>query len=221
MKHFNMNMKIFVQYVIGIIILTLGIAFTIQSKFGASPYDALLVGLFNTIGLSVGSWEVLVALVILICNAILQKTRPEIFGLLTAIITGIGIDVWLFLLGNYLIPVQWYFELICFLIGLILIGLGTTIYLRAKFAPMPVDLLMLVISDLTKLNLLWSRTIIYFVFLVLAFVFHGPIGLGTILTVLLGGTIINFFMMFFDKREMKMQIIRNTEIDKRFSDREV
>ncbi len=213
MKHFNKNMNIFVQYVIGIIILTLGIAFTIQSKFGASPYDALLVGLFNTIGLSVGSWEVIVALVILICNAILQKARPEILGLLTAIITGIGIDIWLFLIGTFFIPEQWYSELICFLIGLILIGLGTTIYLRAKFAPMPVDLLMLVIHDLTKLNLLWSRTIIYFVFLVLAFVFNGPVGIGTILTVLLGGTIINFFMTFFDKREMNLDIKSSTEND--------
>lgn len=34
----------YVFYVLGILILTLGIAFTIQSDLGVSPFDAFLVG---------------------------------------------------------------------------------------------------------------------------------------------------------------------------------
>jgi len=45
----------YVFYVLGILILTLGIAFTIQSELGASPFDALLVGLSVHAGLTVGS----------------------------------------------------------------------------------------------------------------------------------------------------------------------
>ena len=80
----------YIQYVLGILILTLGIALTIQSDLGASPYDALLVGLFMTVGLTVGSWEIILALIIILINAMLKRQRPAFIGLLTAVVTGLG-----------------------------------------------------------------------------------------------------------------------------------
>lgn len=44
-------------YLFGLIILTLGIALSVLSLLGTSPFDALLVGLFRTFGLTIGSWE--------------------------------------------------------------------------------------------------------------------------------------------------------------------
>ena len=41
-------------YVLGNLILTFGIALTIQSNLGTSPFDALLVGLSKQVGLTVG-----------------------------------------------------------------------------------------------------------------------------------------------------------------------
>lgn len=86
----------YVVYVGGILLLTLGIALTIQSNLGASPFDALLVGLSLNVGLSIGSWEMILASVLICVNALLSKQKPEVLGLLTAFITGLGIDVWLF-----------------------------------------------------------------------------------------------------------------------------
>lgn len=83
-------------YGLGILILTLGISLTIQSDLGTSPFDALLVGLSIKVGLTVGSWEIIIAFIMIFCNALLKRQRPEFLGLLTAFITGIGIDTWLF-----------------------------------------------------------------------------------------------------------------------------
>lgn len=180
-------------YVLGILLLTLGIAFTIQSALGTSPFDALLVGLSSNIGLTVGSWEVIIALLLICCNALLAKQRPEFLGLITALITGIGIDIWLFLLHNFT-PELWFSKAICFGIGLMIIGLGTATYLQTNFAPIPVDRLTLIVQHLTKKNIFFARTSIYLLFLLLAILFKGPIGVGTLLTVSLGGLILNFFM---------------------------
>ena len=87
----------FMYYVLCILILTLGISFTIQSDLGTSPFDALLVGLSVNVGLTVGSWEVITALILICFNSFLKRKRPEFLGLLTAFITGIGIDMWLFI----------------------------------------------------------------------------------------------------------------------------
>lgn len=184
----------YIFYVVGILLLTFGISLTIQSDLGTSPFDALLVGLSKSVGLTVGSWEVIIALIIVGCNSLLQKQRPEILGLLTALITGIGIDMWLFLLHNFVTPELWYSKIVYFSIGLVVIGLGTATYLQTNFAPIPVDRLTFIIQKLTRTNIFLARTFIYLVFLIMAMISHGPIGVGTILTVCFGGLLLNYFM---------------------------
>ena len=181
-------------YVLGLVLLSMGIALMILSKLGTSPFDALLVGLAVNVGLTVGSWEVIVAAILIGCNALLKKQRPEMLGIVTAIIVGIGIDSWLFLLSGSITPIEYYSQTLYFGIGLLVMGIGTAMYLHTNFAPIPVDHLTLILKELTKTNLFVSRTIIYVVFLMLAVLFSGPIGVGTVLTVCLGGLILNAFM---------------------------
>ncbi|WP_426414408.1 YczE/YyaS/YitT family protein [Bacillus subtilis] len=190
----------YIFYGLGILILSLGISLTIQSGLGTSPFDALLVGLSKEVGLTVGSWEVLISVILLICNAILTRKKPILLGLITAFITGIGIDLWLFVVKNTLYLNALLSKLICFGIGLVLIGLGTAIYLQTKFASTPIDHLTLIILDLSKRTILFSRTLVYALFLVLAIIFKGPIGIGTLLTVCLGGMILHVFMPIVEKQ---------------------
>ncbi|MEH7745447.1 YitT family protein [Neobacillus drentensis] len=189
----------FVVYVLGILLLTLGISLTIKSDLGTSPFDAVLVGLSINVGLTVGSWEIIIAFILIGCNSILKRQHPEVLGLLTAFITGIGIDMWLFLLHHLITPELWYSKVVCFGIGLVVIGLGTATYLHTNFAPIPVDRLTLIIQELTRTNIFFSRTFIYLVFLIMAMILNGPIGVGTLLTVCLGGLILNYFMPFTEK----------------------
>lgn len=184
----------YVFYVVGILFLTLGISLTIQSNLGTSPFDALLVGLSKNVGLTVGSWEIILALLLICSNSLLARQRPEILGLITASITGIGIDMWLFLFHDVVTPDIWYSQAVCFVIGLVVVCLGTATYLHTNFAPIPVDRLTLIIKELTRKTIFFSRTIIYVLFLIMAIIFKGPIGIGTLLTVCLGGFILHFFM---------------------------
>lgn len=194
------NKMKYMYYGLGILVLSLGISLTIQSGLGTSPFDALLVGLSEEVGLTVGSWEVLISVILLLCNSILTRKKPILLGLITAFITGIGIDLWLFVVKNTIDPNALLSKLICFGIGLVLIGLGTAIYLQTKFASTPIDHLTLIIRDLSKRTILFSRTLVYALFLVLAIIFKGPIGIGTLLTVCLGGMILHFLMPFVERR---------------------
>ncbi|WP_129691435.1 YczE/YyaS/YitT family protein [Gottfriedia acidiceleris] len=184
----------YVFYVLGILILTLGISINIQSNLGTSPFDALLVGLSQNVGLTVGSWEIIIALLLLCLNSLLKRQRPEFLGLVTAFITGIGIDMWLFLLHNLITPEFWYSKIAFYIIGLVISGFGTATYLYTNFAPIPVDRLTLILQELTRTNIFFSKTLIYLIFLITALMSNGPIGIGTILTVCFGGLILNCFM---------------------------
>ncbi|ATV02227.1 hypothetical protein CS301_16245 [Bacillus velezensis] len=184
----------YVFYVLGIMILTFGISVTIQSDLGTSPFDALIVGLSVHAGLTVGSWEIIIAFLLICCNSMLKRQRPEFTGMITAFITGIGIDMWLFFLHRVITPELWYGKAGCFAIGLVVIGIGTATYLHTNFAPIPVDRLTLIVRELTGRSIFFSRTVIYFIFFILAVMLKGPVGIGTLLTVYLGGVILHFFM---------------------------
>ncbi|MCM3105669.1 MULTISPECIES: YczE/YyaS/YitT family protein [Bacillus] len=184
----------YVFYVLGIMILTFGISVTIQSDLGTSPFDALIVGLSVHAGLTVGSWEIIIAFLLICCNSMLKRQRPEFTGMITAFITGIGIDMWLFFLHRIITPEPWYGKAGCFAIGLVVIGIGTATYLHTNFAPIPVDRLTLIVRELTGRSIFFSRTVIYFIFFILAVMLKGPVGIGTLLTVCLGGVILHFFM---------------------------
>lgn len=173
----------------GIGILSLGIALTIVSGLGVSPFDAALVGLTRSVGLTVGSWEVIIAFVLIFFNAALGGQRPDFGGLGTALVTGIGIDGWLWVLGH-LHPTEPVQQLVGFGAGLLCIGFGTALYLYTRIAPIPVDRLMLVLRQRARMTLGVSRTLIYLVFLALALLLGGPIGIGTVLSVCLGGMIL-------------------------------
>ncbi|SFE77656.1 hypothetical protein SAMN05428981_108105 [Bacillus sp. OV194] len=181
---------------LGIIVLTLGISLTILSNSGTSPYDALLVGSFRTIGLTVGSWEIIIALLMIFLNAAASRTRPEYLALVTASITGAGIDFWLFTLEGWLKPVTYFSQFSLLALGMVLIGIGTSLYLQAEFAPIPLDRLMLILQKQAGWTIAVSRLVISVVILSLAFLLHGPIGIGTILTAFFNGTILSFFMPY-------------------------
>ncbi|MBP1949723.1 YczE/YyaS/YitT family protein [Virgibacillus litoralis] len=183
-------------YLIGIFILTLGIALTIQSALGASPFDALLVGLHRTFGLTIGSWEIVVGLSMVLCNAVAEKKRPEYFAILTSLVTGIGIDTWLFILGNWIVPGTWLGQSITLGLGIILIGLGVAFYLQSDIAPNPMDRSMLIVSDLTGWKVTYSRALISGGLVILAFFFNGAIGIGTLVNALISGVLISFFLPY-------------------------
>lgn len=101
-------------------------------------------------GLTVGSWEIIIAIILIGCNSLLKRQAPEVLGLLTAFIMGNGIDMWLFLLHNLITPELWYSKVVCYGIGLVVVGLGTATYLQTNFAPIPVDRLTLIIQEFTR-----------------------------------------------------------------------
>lgn len=186
----------FIFYILGIIVMTFGIALTIRSLMGTSPFDALLVGLFQTFGLTIGSWEIAVGLALVLFNAAAQRRKLEYFALMTSLITGMGIDLWLFVLGDLISPVTLFGQVSCLILGVGFVGLGVAVNLQADFAPNPMDRSMLVINELTGLNVAISRALVSLVLVILAFLFGGPIGIGTLFSALFTGVFIKFFMPY-------------------------
>src|SRR5690625_7814898 len=106
-----------------------------QWTFRASPFDALLVGHHRTIGLTIGSWEIVVGATFVVCNALIEKKRPQYFAIITSLITGIGIDLWMLWARVYVVPSTMLGKWIVLTIAFLAVSLGIAIYLQSTIAP--------------------------------------------------------------------------------------
>ncbi len=180
-------------FVIGLFILTLGISATIISGLGASPLDALNVGLTKHFGLTVGSWEVIGGIILVFLNAWIQKSKPSYFAIVTAMITGIFIDFWLFTLWTVWEPTGLLLKASVLGSGLLLLGLGISIYLHSNLALIPVDGTMIALHKRYGYRLAVAKTIAGVFILMFALIAGGPVGIGTLIVVICVGPIIGFF----------------------------
>src|SRR5699024_11001902 len=135
-----------------------------------------------------------VGLTMLLGNALAEKKKPEFYAILTSLITGIGIVSWLFLLGNWVIPVTWLGQAVGLGLGIIFTAMGVASYLQSNFAPNPMDRSMLVVSERTGWSVSYSRALISVILVVIAYFFDGAIGIGTLINALVSGVLIGFFL---------------------------
>lgn len=188
----KVNLYRIVAYLFGLSILGLGITLVIRANLGTGAWDALIVALANLSGLTVGNWIVIVGIFLLILNAALLRKTPDLPALLTIFILGNLVDFWFKCISISPFPLPMNYVLLA--LGLIITALGVAIYTQARFAITPIDGLMFVIQSKTGYSLRVSRFISEGLALILAFLFHGPIGIGTIIVTILLGPLIQFFV---------------------------
>lgn len=191
-------------FLTGLVILAFGVSMTIKAGLGTGAWDALNVGLSETVGLTPGSWVVIVGIVLIFVNASLVKRRPDLGAVITLLITGLLIDFWVLRVFGDLsvsgLPTQF----AVFFLGMITLSLGLTIYLQAKFPLIPIDNFMMALRERFGLNLMVAKTLGEVIALSAAFFFKGPIGIGTVIVTFAIGPLIQFFFPFFEKLLTKL-----------------
>jgi uncharacterized protein len=202
----NRNIRIrFSFYMIGILLLSLGISCSVNSQLGAAPMPSLQVGLQQTIGLTVGSWEFIIGAILVTIMAIVRRSRPDILAFLTSFLTGLSIDMWLYVTEQVYIPEQLLGKILFLCFGLLFIGLGVSLYLQAKFSPAPPDGMILLLEEIWKMNRSTSRTLFSLAVVTLGFLFSGPVGIGTFIMVVSLGPIVAFFYPKVEKLFIKLK----------------
>ncbi|MGG3889478.1 YczE/YyaS/YitT family protein [Metabacillus fastidiosus] len=177
-------------YLVGIFIMGLGVALTIKADLGVGAWDALNVGLENTFGLTIGKWVIIVGVVLLFVNAIIVKGRPKFLAAITFVLIGFSIDFWMLQVFDKLIPDLLVTKFVILSFGIFMLAMGVAMYLQAEFPVNPIDNLMLSLHERFHFSLMKSRLIGELSALLIAFLLHGPIGIGTIIIALTVGPLI-------------------------------
>jgi uncharacterized protein len=183
----------FIIYFFGLLIMALGIVLILRADIGATPWDVLHVGLYYQFGLTIGSWSIIVGLIILAVSALLTKSIPQIGAILNMLSVGLFIDMFLFI--PFLItPHTIWGKAIMFLIGLIIMCYGMGFYISANLGAGPRDSLMLALTSLTGWKVRNIRVTMEVVVLLIGWLLGGPVFWGTVLLSISIGPIFGFAM---------------------------
>ncbi|MED0666274.1 YczE/YyaS/YitT family protein [Pseudobacillus badius] len=174
-------------FTIGLLFMSLGIVLLIRADLGATPWDALHVGLYEQLGLTVGTWSVLIGFLILGLASFYLREWPQFGAYLNMLLVGIFIDFFLWL-PTIATPDHFSGKLIMFIAGVFVMAYGMSFYLSAQLGAGPRDSFMLAVMKKTGWKVSSIRRGMEFFVLAIAWLIGGPVHLGTFLFSLLMGT---------------------------------
>ncbi|MCZ7526547.1 MAG: hypothetical protein M5U14_09330 [Acidimicrobiia bacterium] len=173
----------------GILLIGSGAGLVIEARLGVSPYDVFHQGVAARTGLTIGTVVILVGLLVLLAWIPLRQP-PGLGTIVNTLCTGLVMDATIGLLPDADRPVlQWPM----LLGGILVVSLGTGLYIGAGLGPGPRDGLMTGIA--ARGHPLWRvRTGLETGALVLGWSLGGDVGVGTLLFALSIGPFGHWFL---------------------------
>jgi len=165
--------------IIGLFLFGLGEAIIIGSGSGVSPWTVLAQGISSRSNLSIGMTTFLISVSILIFWIPLKQV-PGIGTILNAIIIASAIDLTLPYLPH---PDSMVLKMLQACLGILIVGIGSGIYLSSNLGPGPRDGLMVGLQKKTDASIATIRTIIELLAVLMGWMLGGLVGIGTILFV--------------------------------------
>ncbi|WP_066172513.1 YczE/YyaS/YitT family protein [Bacillus marinisedimentorum] len=186
--------RIFI-YLAGMSLNFLGAALFIKSTLGAGFWTAMVAGIKDNFGFSVGFWYGFSQLAVMMINSYIVKRRPEIEAVITLVLEAFILDFWLevALRDVHLGPEAAAVKAAVFTAGVIVMSLGVSLYIMPGFPRAPVDQLFLTLSDKFGLSIRVSQMTVAASSSIIGFLIGGPVGIGTVLLVLALGPLIQFW----------------------------
>lgn len=166
--------------VVGLFLFALGIALQLESELGLSPWDVLSQGISDRTPLSFGTANIAVALVVLLLAWSLgARIGPGTVA--NAILIGLFIDVLLGIGAVERLSTQPLGVRIALMVGgILVIGLGSGLYIGAGLEAGPRDSLMLVGARRTGVRIGVVRATLEILVTIVGFALGGTVGIGTL-----------------------------------------
>ncbi|SDI85605.1 YczE/YyaS/YitT family protein [Natribacillus halophilus] len=180
-------------FTIGLMIVAVGIALMIRADLGAAPWDVFHIGLTMNAGLTVGSWSIIVGIVIIGVAAILDKKRPQVGSVLNMIFVGVFLDLFLLIMAT---PDSLWLRFAMLIGGILIMGLGIGIYIAPKCGAGPRDTLMLSIANRTGMQVGRARLFMELSVLAMGWILGGPVFIGTIIFSLTIGPVVGYALPY-------------------------
>ena len=176
---FNFKPKLSTSFflIFGLAIFGLGEGLLILSTTGNSPWSVLAEGISNTTSLSIGTATFFISVSVLFLW-IFIKQKPGLGTIFNIIIIAGMIDI---TLNFFDAPSSVWMKYFLAIFSVLLVGLGSGIYLVANLGPGPRDGLMTGLTKLTNLPIALVRAFLEISAVLAGWYLGGTVGVGTLI----------------------------------------
>lgn len=188
------------MYLIGLFVMTLGIAISVKSDLGVSPVSSIPYTITCVWGLEMGKATILFHCILVVLQLLLLRKRFQVKNLLQVVV---GILFGYFTtFCNYCVsflpdPGNIVIKLLMMLGSAVLIAFGIFLYVPADIMPLAGEGFMKTVSDMTKrefskVKIAFDVTMVVISLMVCLAVLHklGSVGLGTVISAVLVGAVL-------------------------------
>jgi len=193
---------------IGFLLFGLAIDVMVQASLGLDPWDVLQMALTYHFPVTLGESSIGVAFIIIVIDVALRE--PLGWG---TIANMIFIGVWIDLLKPYVpqVPSVFLVQLAYLLLGVLIMGFATAIYIGVDAGAGPRDTLMLALSRLGKTSVRIARTCIEVTVVAVGWLLGGPAWLGTLVAAIAIGPAVQLGFKILKVRTSNSEIQRQPE----------
>jgi uncharacterized membrane protein YczE len=181
-----------VQLYCGLVLYGVSSSLLVLARLGLDPWDVFHQGLARHTPLAIGTWAILVGVVVLLFWIPLRQ-RPGIGTLSNVVLVGATMDV---VLGHVHAPHALAARIACLVCGVFLNGVATGAYIGAGLGPGPRDGLMTGFAARGH-SIRVVRTAIELTVLATGWLLGGTVGVGTVLYALSIGPLAHVFVPLF------------------------
>ncbi|OIJ22498.1 hypothetical protein BKP45_04705 [Anaerobacillus alkalidiazotrophicus] len=174
-------------FLVGLMVMSLGVVLMIEANLGVAPWDVLHIGLTKQIGLTVGTWSILVGICIIAIASLIMKEWPKSGALINMLLVGMFIDTFRLFIDT---PTTIVGQYVMLFTGILVIGYGIGLYIAPKCGAGPRDSLMIAITEKSGWKVQYVRAVMEIVVLSIGWSLGGPVFIGTILFSLTIGNIV-------------------------------
>ncbi len=185
------------RLVLGLSLFALGVVCTLRAALGISPWDVLADGIQERTPLSFGQAVVAIGAVLILVS-LLFKVRPGPGTVANMLLIGPFADLMLATdIGSDLDDGHMAIRIAVLLTGVLIVGLGSALYIGAELGAGPRDSLMVAVHTRTGLSIRVSRTLIEGSALIAGALLGGDFGVGTAVFAVTIGPSVHFFFSRF------------------------
>lgn len=179
---------------VGVGILALGAALLRLGQVGLDPFTAANIGIAAKLNLSLGIYQLLINLVILLFVFFLDRKYIGLGTIINMVLTGFLIDFFTEVLGKIISPTPTVvLKIVLLIAGVLIFTFGASFYMAAALGNAPYDAIAPIIVDRTQAKYRIVRVTQDIVFVLLGLLFAGPVGIGTVINAFFTGPLITFW----------------------------
>ena len=196
----NLKMKISLRNIIftvlGIMFLGIGVALSVRAGLGSNALDILDEIIANKTGISFGRITFIAQILMIVFAFFFDRKTIGIGTLMAMFLTQFPVDITYSLIGK---SDSFVINLMMVITGVIIMAFGAALIIKGRLGMGTYEALTFSIANRFNFRFVYVKYVLDSIFLLLVIIFRGTIGIGTIITYLFLGRLIELFCGLLDK----------------------